>query len=271
MVNLRKNKITVPGGVRTGAIALALLTTVLVPSYGRIKVAEAAPGAKQSVPAEEVSESTEQYIGETITMRGEIAQTNDYPNSFTIDDNRFFGGENILVINATGAPITLPAEDIQVQVTGEVRQFQIAEIERDFDLTLDPNYYVEYENQPAIVAESIALSPEVGELTENPDVYYGQPLSLEGEVEEVMGNNMFTLDDDELGGNELLVINMATGEMVNDGESVVVTGEIRPFVVADLERDYNLTWDLDIQRQLEAEYQNKPVFIAEGVFPSAAK
>jgi hypothetical protein len=54
-----------------------------------------------------------------------------------------------------------------------------------------------------------------------------------------------------------------------EGEDVVVTGEIRPFIAAEFERDYELTWDLDVKRQLEAEYENKPVFIAKSIYPSA--
>jgi hypothetical protein len=54
-----------------------------------------------------------------------------------------------------------------------------------------------------------------------------------------------------------------------EGEDVVVTGEIRPFIAAEFERDYELTWDLDVKRQLEAEYENQPVFIAKSIYPSA--
>jgi hypothetical protein len=56
---------------------------------------------------------------------------------------------------------------------------------------------------------------------------------------------------------------------VNEGEKVAVTGVLRPFVVAELEREYNLKWDLTVQKQLEAEYSNKPVLIANEVYPSA--
>jgi len=48
-----------------------------------------------------------------------------------------------------------------------------------------------------------------------------------------------------------------------------VTGVLRSFVVADIERDYDLTWDLNLQRQLEVDYRNKPVLIVQSVYPSA--
>ena len=43
---------------------------------------------------------------------------------------------------------------------------------------------------------------------------------------------------------------------IKDGETVATTGELRSFVVAD----YDLTWDLDVQQELEAEYSERPVF-----------
>ena len=85
-----------------------------------------------------------------------------------------------------------------------------------------------------------------------------------------MGSNAFRLDEDKLiGGNELLVLVETPQKAVKEGEKVVTTGVLRPFVVADIERDYDLTWGLDLQRQLEVEYRNKPVLIAESVYPSA--
>jgi hypothetical protein len=78
----------------------------------------------------------------------------------------------------------------------------------------------------------------------------------------VDGDALFEDDD-------LLVINpMATLDFEED-EEVVMTGVLRPFVTSDIERDYDLTWDLDLQEQIEAEYQERPVFIADEVYPSA--
>ena len=54
---------------------------------------------------------------------------------------------------------------------------------------------------------------------------------------------------------------------IKDNQDVVATGVLRSFVVADIERDYDLTWDLNLQRKLEAEYSKKPVLIADSVYP----
>ncbi|MGB3203131.1 MAG: hypothetical protein WBA99_19655, partial [Nodosilinea sp.] len=92
----------------------------------------------------------------------------------------------------------------------------------------------------------------------------------------------FTLDEEQLFGAEDLLVVYATPRDgvdqplpaagmagVSDDETVAVTGVLRPFVLSEFERDYDLTWDLDFQEQLEAEYTNRPVLVATGVYPSA--
>ncbi|NJR73376.1 MAG: hypothetical protein HC773_06120 [Scytonema sp. CRU_2_7] len=46
-----------------------------------------------------------------------------------------------------------------------------------------------------------------------------------------------------------------------------MVGVVRPFVVADIEREYGITWDERVRRQLEADYRNKPVFVADTIYP----
>ena len=225
---------------------------------------------EENVTTEEVAEDTEDLIGQTVTIRSNALEQIE-PAAFTVADQEFFGGEDIVVVNATGAPFVLPEDDTEVQVTGEVAQFVLADIESEYRLDLDPNLYVEYSDKPAIIAQSLAIAPEPGEIAEDPSQYYGETLAVTGEIETVYGENTFTLDEEELfGGEDLLVIvTNPTEAPIEDGESVAATGELRSFVIADLERDYDLTWDLDVQEQLEVEYSERPVLVVEQVYPSA--
>lgn len=254
---------------RKGAIALVTVA-VLLPACTSNQPEAAVPESEQNVTTEEVADDTEELIGQTVTVRDEVEATEE-PNTFKLTDDEFFGGEEVLVINASGTPFLLPTDgDTEVQVSGEVRQFVIADIEREFGFDLDPTLHAEYEEEPAIIADSIALAPEPGEITEDPEQFYNQPIAVEGEVAEVRDVNSFTLNDEELfGGEDLLVLNASPTQTIEDGETVAVVGELRPFVVADIERDYDLTWDLETQQELEAEYREKPVFIAREVYPSA--
>ena len=192
--------------------------------------------------------------------------------SIVVADQEFFGGEDIVVVNATGTPFKLPTtDDTEVQVTGEVTKFVLADIESKYDLDLDPDLYVDYTDKPAIIAQSLAIAPEPGEIAADPSQYYGETLAVTGEIETVYGENTFTLDEDELFGGEdlLVVVTNPTEAPIQDGETVAATGELRSFIIADLERDYDLTWDLDVQRQLEAEYTDRPVLVVKQVYPSA--
>lgn len=227
--------------------------------------------AEENVTTEDVAENAEDLIGKTVTIRSN-AMSQIEPSAFTVADQEFFGGEDIVVVNATGTPFKLPAEDdTEVQVTGEVSQFVLADVESAYGLDLDPNLYVDYEGKPAIIAESLAIAPEPGEIAADPAQYYGKTLAVTGEIENIYGANTFTLDEEKLfGGKDLLVVvTKPTEAPIQDGETVATTGELRPFVIADLETDYDLTWDLNIQKQLEAEYSERPVLVVEQVYPSA--
>ncbi|MGB5972554.1 MAG: hypothetical protein WBG38_04505, partial [Nodosilinea sp.] len=233
------------------------------------------------VQTEEVSENTEGYIGQTVTIRSEpLEKVGD--SSFTVSDERFFSSEPILVINASGVPMLLPEDgNVEVQVTGEVRNFLISEVDQEFDLTLDPTLYQDYEDQPVIIAQSIAMAPEPGQITEDPEQYYGETLAVTGEVEDIQSGAAFKLSEEQLFGSEDLLVVYAspkagTGDAmaqppvtVAEGEQVAVTGVLRPFVIAEFERDYDLTWDADVQSQLEADYTDLPVLVATAIYPSA--
>lgn len=225
--------------------------------------------AEENVTTEEVAEDTDELIGQTVTIRSNALEVIE-PAAFVVADQEFFGGEDIVVVNATGEAFVLPETDAEVQITGEVTEFVIADVESAYDLDLDPDLYVEYENKPAIIAQSMALAPEPGEIAADPTQYYGQTLAVTGEVEDIYGLNTFTLDEEELfGGEDLLVVVPNSSEAVTDGETVAVTGQLRSLVLTELERDYDLTWDLDIQQEIEAEYSNRPVLVVDQIYPSA--
>ncbi|MEB3827711.1 hypothetical protein [Phormidium sp. CCY1219] len=260
----RKNGLPRIGGFRTSAIALALMA-MLLPACNQQEPETYENAEESNVTQEEVAQSAEQLIGQTVSIRGDVEDTGDYPTSFLMDDDTLFGGEEILVINATEYPFVLPEDDeIEVQVTGEVRNLARGDMENELGIDWDAGMYSDWEGKPTIIAQSIVLAPEPEEIVENPAQFYDQPLAVEGEIAEIVGPNVFTLEEENLA-----IVNVGAGQPLQAGEEVVLTGELRTFVLADLEREYELTWDLDVQEQLEAEFSDRPVFVAEGVYPSA--
>jgi len=276
---------------RKGAIALFLASTAAVSACGygepvtEEPVAEpdvaveepavedpAATGEAYNVQLSDLTGNVEDYLGQTVSVRGE-AEAAVGETSFLLQDDQLFGGQEVIVINASGLPFLLPTADEpteDVQVTGEVRQLVIADLEQEYGLDLDPQLYAEYEDRPAIVAESIAFSPDPEEVTEEPEQYYGEQIAISGEVGELLSSNTFQLQEEGwFGGDEVLVIGAAALPTLEAAEEVVVTGTLRPFIASEFEQEYNLTWDLELQEQLEAEYTEQPVFVADEVYQSA--
>ena len=220
---------------------------------------------------EDIEEEPSDALGEQVTVRGEVNEV-EPGISFEISEEGFLEGSEVLVINSTGEMLPeMPGDDLELQVTGEVGTFLTADIETYnslYDLDLDPDLYVDYDSQPVIFAQSMALAPSIEDISENPDEFYSKEVAIEGEVTEIKSDMAFTLtEDDFIGGNDMLIVN-ATGEPIPaEDERVVVTGMVRPYVAAEFERDYDLTWDLDMQEEIEAEYSQKPVLVVDGIYP----
>ncbi|HIK33630.1 MAG TPA: hypothetical protein IGS17_03975 [Oscillatoriales cyanobacterium M59_W2019_021] len=250
-----------------GAIALGVMAIVL-PACSSNEEVEDLGGT--NVTTEEVAENPEALDNQLVTIRSNVKKTVG-DSAFLVEDEALLGGESILVINTTGQPFTLPQDDdTEVQITGEVSPFVVADVNREFNLALDPEIFVEYETKPALLAESLALSPDPGEVTENPGNFYNKQIAIEGDIDEVLSANTFTMNDADLfGGEDLMVINLSPDTIPADGGTVTVTGVLRPFVKADFDKEYDLQWDLSVEEKLEAEYTNKPVFVADKVYPGA--
>jgi hypothetical protein len=256
---------------RSKALALAL-AAVILPAC-----AETADNVTQqeaeNVTAEEVADKTDKLIGQSVTIRSNaINKISD--STFAVTDDDFFGGDTILVVNATGETEQLP-EGTELQITGEVKKFGTDDFNNEYKLKLNSKDYEKFEGKAAIVAQSIALAPKPGQITSNPTEYYDKVIAVPGKIEDVTGNNVFTLDDKLIGADKLLVLVpddkdvVPYSKNVKAGETVVTTGTLEKFVVADLERDYKFTWDDGVKSQLEADYKDKPVLIVKTIYPSA--
>jgi len=107
------------------------------------------------VELEDVADNPEEYLGQTVTVNGEVSAILS-PQVFRMNEGNLLDiGDEILVVHLPDQTPVVMAEDAEIQVTGTVRSLIQAEIERDFDFDLDEDLYIEYENRPAIIANSI--------------------------------------------------------------------------------------------------------------------
>lgn len=221
---------------------------------------------------EVLPEQVEEFLGEMVTLRGSVIKILEDGN-FWIEGEPLVTGKNILVINATGGPIPQRRyEYTDLQITGEVRQLEIAtivpELSEEYGLDFDRALYVNYETYPVIIAQSIAIAPSPGDITSHPDWYYNRSVVVEGRVAEVFNQRFLTIAEEQLyGGQDLLVAIPQTNiSRLQEEQRIVVTGTIRPFVAIEIERDYNLNSDLPLMRQLEADYIANPILMVEHIY-----
>jgi len=230
---------------------------------------------EENVELEDLTGDISDYIGRSVSVRSDV--TNAVGESaFLLQDDSWFGAEEVLAINATGEPFELPL-DTELQVTGEVTQFVLVDLERDYGIELDPEIYADYEQQPVIVAESVALSPDPGEVTDNPTQYYNEVIAVEGEIGEFVSPGIFRMENEALFGGEGLIVLSNVGDLaqaaldsgeLGEDDQIVVTGTLRPFVRAEYEAGYDF-WDANVLESLEAEYERQPVLVAREVYASA--
>ncbi|MFH7024894.1 MAG: hypothetical protein ACHBN1_05700 [Heteroscytonema crispum UTEX LB 1556] len=263
-----------------------MLTLVLMAAYVRGCDFN---GSRASVPpglvnTSQIAENTDDFLGKTVTIKSKPIQKIGL-SSFTVNDNRenrdksdnsnnsdrsSAETEPIVIVNASGVPFNIPSDrNTEVQVTGQVRNLDIPTIERDFKINLQDQYYTDYINKPAIVAQHIAIAPKPGQITQNARKFYGKEVAVQGEVGNIQSPVLFTLNKEQLIGGEDLPVLLKTAPTVaiNQGQKVAVVGEVRQFVANEIERDFNLTWDSNVKRQMEAQYNKKPVLIATEVYP----
>lgn len=146
-------------------IAIAFLAVLVRLSYTN-EQPSTVPTA-QLVTTSEVASNPDELIGKTVTIRSRPLQQVGL-TSFTVSNRRFFGGEPILVVNASGRPFDLPSDrESIIQVTGEVRNLAIPEIEQQYNLILQDLYYRDYINKPVIIATDMRVVSVSDEITLN--------------------------------------------------------------------------------------------------------
>lgn len=226
---------------------------------------------EQNVTREELINRAEDFVGQTVTIRGEMVEEQPTGDLFRIANEGLFGTEEILVIGATMIP-EVPEQAVDLQVTGEVRRFVVDDVIGEFGFNTPDEFYeaygedyADYEGQPAIFAQSIALSPTPDQVGSNPESFYGQTVAIQGEISTIASDTIFTIQGNGLFGSNLLAVNLNSLPIPEEGEDVVVTGTIRQLSEAQQEYEYLQ----DAQTQAGVGYEEGPVLYVDGIYPSA--
>jgi uncharacterized protein YdeI (BOF family) len=211
----------------------------------------------------DIADNPEAYIGQQVNVNGEVSEVLG-PNVIRMDeDNLFDIGDDVLVVlpNEVVLPNTLE-DETNIVIEGTVRNFVLAEFERDYDFFSDSELYAEFENRPAIVADMLWLQASLSDVDDNPDAYLGNRVTVFGEASELYGTNGFRLEDPGFfAGDDVLVLMRDQAMSITEDARYYVTGTVQRFNMTDAEAE--LGYELD--DQLFTGWTDRTVIIADSV------
>jgi hypothetical protein len=271
-----------------GAIALVILAVILWQLFAE----EQSAGPEAAVTVSNITDNPQEYYGSTVTVSGQIGELIG-PRAFTIGTEDDVGGGTLLVVGAKQLPeiIEGEAEEVAtgdvVQVSGPVQEFNIAEIEDEFGFDLEDGLFSEYEGDPVVVANTVDLTAEaadagaqnvqatMSDITDEPEEYYGQTLTVAGIVDETIEANAFVLidqqaageadaqEEDDLAADEGVLVVNSEGftPNVSEGQRVQVKGAFQEFDLAAFEEELGV----DLENDAFANFAGRPAIQAQQI------
>jgi hypothetical protein len=121
---------------------------------------------------------------------------------------------------------------------------------------------------PAAHADDKDGMISAGKLAKHGKDYYGKTVTVKAEVEDVLGAKMFTLDEDALltGADVLVMVPRGVNTTLAHDQKVIVTGEVRPYVEKDLDKDFDFFEDGKIiKKNTKVDWKTRPVIVASSV------
>ena len=260
-----------------------------------------------AISAGKLAHDASKYYGQTVTVSAEVEDVLD-SHSFTLDEDALFAGPDVLVLLPAGSATPLRHDQkvtvtgtVRRYVAAELHHdydwFEEGHI-------LQRNAKIDYKTRPVLVATSVTTADGTDLLTGSPvmtgdsDVatestrpmrprevapdamisagklardakdYYGQTVSVQAEVEDVLSANAFTLDEDAVfaGPDVLVLVPGAVANRLAHDQKVTVTGTVRPWVVADLDRDYSFfKHGKIVSTKTKVDWKTRPVLVATHV------
>lgn len=263
-----------------------------------------------TISAGKLARDAKDFYGKTVTVSAEVEDVIG-AHSFTLDEDSVLAGADVLVLVPHGLAATIRKDD-KVLVTGTVRRYVTAELEKDYDWfedgeILKSSVKVDFDARPVLVATAIRTAdgrdlvarPAVaattttgttphhhggahavheaisaGKLARDAKKMYGKTVTVRAEVEDVIDAHSFTLDEDAtLAGPDVLVLVPAgLAQALAEDQVVEVTGTVRPYVVSELDREFE--WFEDgkiVQRKTRVDFETRPVLVATSVRTAAGR
>jgi hypothetical protein len=118
---------------------------------------------------------------------------------------------------------------------------------------------------PMVKGDFEGMRVKLDELEDNAQKYMGKTVSVDAEIEDVLGPRVFTIDEPNWGdlqGEILVYVPTTRAAAVRENDRVTVTGTVKPFVKTELEREWG--WR-GLDREVELDAQKKAVIVASRI------
>ena len=181
-------------------------------------------------------------------------------------------------------------------ISGNVRPYVTTELEHDYHWfqggkIVSRDSKVDFKTRPVLIADSVrtadgrellaggamsmsrddhsGMTMSAGKLSKDGKKFYGQNVTVRAEVEDVLDSHSFTLDEDAiLAGPDVVVLVPSSFDATTlaHDQVVVVSGKVRPYVMADLEKDFD--WFKNgkiVTMGTKVDYKTRPVLVAETI------
>jgi hypothetical protein len=117
----------------------------------------------------------------------------------------------------------------------------------------------------AIQTTPIGTKVALDQLEDDPAKYVGQTITVDAEVEKVLGPHLFTIDEPDwidLEGETLVYLPSNLAAMVHEGDRVSVSGTMNKMTLPELRREWG--W-LETKPETEARLMKRPLLLASRV------
>ncbi|TFV57714.1 hypothetical protein E4P41_14095 [Geodermatophilus sp. DF01-2] len=162
-----------PRSVRAAVVAVAAFSTVGLSACGGdtagteagtdvediVEEEPAADGLFEGVYDTAFYDEIDSYVGQEVVLSADVNEVIT-PTAFTIAGTDDTSVEALLVVGATENNELAP--ETTVEVTGTVQQaFVITEVEEEFGIDLDDELFVDWEQEPYVVADTVEVLENV--------------------------------------------------------------------------------------------------------------
>lgn len=139
-------------GIRTRLLLSALVAALLVAGLAACGDDDESAGPQTGTTYEEVVElDSDRLLGEAVTISAGVEEVLG-PNAFLLGEG---SAQELLVVSAPDAGNAVVEEGTAVQVTGEVREFRLLDVEGELGVDLDDAAFRDFEEDNYLVAESV--------------------------------------------------------------------------------------------------------------------